>query len=218
MIIDIILIVAMLIAVMVGMRQGIITQICLLVAVILTTLVTPIIAKPLGAIFTDNEVLAYIAGFCTMLLITVILVWFIAPAIKKRLLNDALRKINAIAGAIVAAITTFLLLSVACATFNSFNLGEINHEKLETLTDDCDTTDEIEEKVAKILDKDPEMRDYFQPRFVSYETLDDSFLFDAFVWTGDTVCPGIETFHEYFASNIKGYLTEKVMDEATAEI
>lgn len=217
MIIDIILLVILLIAAVIGMRQGLITQICLFLAVVLTTLVAPIIAEPLGALFTDNEMLAYIAGFCIMLLVTVILVWVVAPIIKKHLLGDKLRKINAIVGAIVAVITTLLIMSVTCSALNAYNIGDVNHAKIGELIAECDDKDELEDKFNKILDKDSEMREYFEPRFVAYETLDDSILFGAFVWMGETICPSIDEFREDMAmglqSSVTESMTESIMDD-----
>lgn len=212
MIIDIILLVILLIAAVIGMRQGLITQLCLLVAVVLTTLITPAIAEPLGALFTDNEMLAYVAGFCIMLLISVIIVWFVAPIIKKYLLGDALRKINAIAGTIVAIITTLFFMSVACSALNAFNLGDVNQEKVGELVAECDDKDELEDSINKILNKDPEMRDYYEPRFVSYETLDDSFLFGVFVWVGNNICPDFDEFSEEVATDIEASVAERARE------
>lgn len=208
MILDIILVVILLIAAVIGMRQGLITQLCLLLAIVLTTVVTPIIAKPMGSLFTDNEILAYIAGFCIMLLITVVIVWVVAPLIKKHLLGDKLRKVNALIGAIVAIITTTILLSVVCTTLNTFNLGTINTVKANELREECKDMDEFNDKFEKLIRKDSEMRDYFEPRFISYETLDDSILFGAFVWMGDIACPSISTLRSDTIANLKEHIHE----------
>lgn len=217
MIIDIILLVILLIAAVIGMRQGLITQICLFLAVVLTTIIAPIIAEPLGTLFTDSEILAYIAGFCIMLLVTVILVWVIAPIIKKHVLGDSLRKINAVVGAIVAVVTTLLIMSVACSALNTYNIGEVNHEKIGKLIAECDDKDELEDKFNKILDKDSEMRDYYEPRFIAYETLDDSFLFGAFVWVGETICPSLDEFREDMAVGLQSTVAESMTESITGD-
>ena len=91
MVIDIIYIVALLIAIILGIRQGLLTQIFMLIAIVATAFVAPTVATPLGLMFTDNELLAFTAGFGIMLLGAVVLVWLVAPLLKRLIIGILLR-------------------------------------------------------------------------------------------------------------------------------
>ena len=145
MVIDIIFVVALLIAIILGIRQGLITQIFMLIAVVTTAFVAPAVAAPLGLLFTDNELLAFVAGFGIMLLGAVILVLLIAPLLKKLVVGKKLGTINSLLGACVALVSTVLLLSVTSSMFNTANIGEPDTEKIEAYINECSNGENEEE-------------------------------------------------------------------------
>ena len=227
MVIDIIYIVALLIAIIIGIRQGLITQIFMLIALVTTALVAPTVAAPLGLMFTDNELLAFTAGFGIMLLGAVILVWLIAPLIKKLIIGKTLSRINSFLGACIAFATTVLLLGVASTIFNTANIGDPDTEKIEAYVNECSNGQSEEElregidNLGDILNKRASMREFFKPRFVEYETLDESVLFEYFMWVGDNICPEIEELQNIAAVEVeelvKENFTQSIESNGTAE-
>ena len=227
MVIDIIYIVALLIAIIIGIRQGLLTQIFMLIALITTALVAPTVAAPLGLMFTDNELLAFTAGFGIMLLGAVILVWLIAPLIKKLIIGKTLSRINSFLGACIAFATTVLLLGVASTIFNTANIGDPDTEKIEAYVNECSNSQSEEElregidNLGDILNKRASMREFFKPRYVEYETLDESVLFEYFMWVGDNICPEIEELQNIAAVEVeelvKENFTQSIESDGTAE-
>ena len=219
MIIDIIIVVVLLLAIVMGARQGLITQICYLIALIATIHIAPNVATQIGGLITDNEASAYAVGFGVMLLGAAILVWLIAPILKRLLFWEFLRKINSLLGAIVSLATTTLLLSLLCTTINTANLGEIDREKMGNLIYNCDTEEELEGEFNKVFNKDASMRDYFKPRFVAFETLDESRLFSKLVWVGDNIYPNIDAVRGDIANKLKQHaansIAQRVIDNVT---
>lgn len=227
MVIDIIFVVALLLALILGYRQGLITEIFMLIAVITTAFVAPAVAAPLGLLFTDNELLAFTAGFAIMLLGAVILVWMIAPLLKKLVIGKKLGKINSIVGACVAFVSMILFLSVASTMFNTANIGDPDTEKIEAYVDECSNGQSEEDlrqsidNLGDILSKKSSMREYFKPRFVEYEILDESFFFEYFMWIGDNICPEIEEIQNIATAEVeelvKENFTESIDSDGTAE-
>ena len=212
MIIDIVIVAFLLISIILGLRQGILTQMCYLLAVVAVAMLAPGIAAPIGLIFTDNEVTAHAIGFGIMLLGAVILIWLIAPLLKKLLFWDALRTINALLGAAIAFATTTLLLSMLCTTINTANLGEIDRERVGELIKACDNEEELEGKFNMMLDKDVSMRDYYQSQYIDYKTLDESRLFYKLVELGDYVYPHLGSLRGDI-ENIKQYAIESIAEK-----
>ena len=229
MIVDIIIIVALLFAIILGVRQGLITQICTLIAVITTACIAPTIAAPIGLIFFDKEnpTLAFTVGFIILILGAVLLVWLIAPLLKKLVIGKTLGRINTLAGACVALVCMTLLLSVGSTMFNTANIGEPDTEKIEAYINECNngqSEEELKESInnlGDILNKRSSMRDYFKPRFVEYEILDESRLFEYFIWVGDNICPEIEEIKNITTAEVeelvKENFTESIDSDGTAE-
>ena len=138
-----------------GIRQGLLTQICYLIAFIATSIFAPHVAAPIGLFFTDNAMLAFVIGFGIVLLGAAILVWLISPILKKLLIWDVLRKINSTLGAIVAVISTVLILSLICTTANTANLGEADTTKIAELVANCETKAEAEHKLEMVFRRMP---------------------------------------------------------------
>ena len=229
MIVDIIIIVALLFAIILGVRQGLITQICTLIAVITTACIAPTIAAPIGLIFFDKEnpMLGFTVGFIIMILGAVLLVWLIAPLLKKLVIGKTLGRINTLAGACVALVCMTLLLSVGSTMFNTANIGEPNDVKISALIEEYrhnNSDEELQEGIdnmSKILCRDASMREYFNPRFVEYEVLDESLLFDYLVWIGDNIYPDIHNLRkeatESLKENAEQYFTQSIAENGTGE-
>jgi hypothetical protein len=227
MVIDIIYIVALLIAIIIGIRQGLLTQIFMLIALVTTALVAPTVAAPLGLMFTDNELLAFTAGFGIMLLGAVVLVWLVAPLLKRLIIGKTLSRINSFLGACIAFATTVLLLGVASTIFNTANIGDPDTEKIEAYVNECSNGQSEEElregidNLGDILNKRASMREFFKPRFVEYETIDESVLFEYFMWVGDNICPEIEELQNIAAVEVeelvKENFTQSIESDGTAE-
>lgn len=227
MVIDIIYIVALLIAIILGIRQGLLTQIFMLIAIVATTFVAPTVATPLGLMFTDNELLAFTAGFGIMLLGAVVLVWLVAPLLKRLIIGKTLSGINSLLGACVAFASAVLILAVASTMFNTANIGEPDTEKIEAYINECNngqSEEELKESInnlGDILNKRSSMREYFKPRFVEYEILDESRLFEYFIWVGDNICPEIEEIQNIATAEVeelvKENFTESIDSDGTAE-
>ena len=227
MVIDIIYIVALLIAIILGIRQGLLTQIFMLIAIVATAFVAPTVATPLGLMFTDNELLAFTAGFGIMLLGAVVLVWLVAPLLKRLIIGKTLSGINSLLGACVAFASAVLILAVASTMFNTANIGEPDTEKIEAYINACNngqSEEELKESIdnlGDILNKRSSMREYFKPRFVEYEILDESRLFEYFIWVGDNICPEIEEIQNIATAEVeelvKENFTESIDSDGTAE-
>jgi uncharacterized membrane protein required for colicin V production len=227
MVIDIIYIVALLIAIIIGIRQGLLTQIFMLIALVTTALVAPTVAAPLGLMFTDNELLAFTAGFGIMLLGAVVLVWLVAPLLKRLIIGKTLSRINSFLGACIAFATTILLLGVASTIFNTANIGDPDTDKIEAYVNECSNGQSEEElregidNLGDILNKRASMREFFKPRYVEYETLDESVLFEYFMWVGDNICPEIEELQNIAAVEVeelvKENFTQSIESDGTAE-
>jgi membrane protein required for colicin V production len=229
MIVDIIIIVALLFAIILGVRQGLITQICTLIAIITTACVAPTIAAPIGLIFFDKEnpTLSFAVGFIILILGAILLVWLIAPLLKKLVIGKTLGKINTFAGACVALVCMILLLSVGSTMFNTANIGEPDNEKISVLVEEYrhnNSDEELQEGIdnmSKILCRDASMREYFKPRFVEYEVLDESLLFDYFVWIGNNIYPDIHDVRKEATESIKEYaehyFTQSIVENGTGE-
>ena len=224
MIIDVIIILALIISFILGIRQGVITQIFMLIAIITTAVVAPAVAAPFGMLFTDNELLAFSVGFIIMLLGAIILVWMVAPLFKKLVIGKKLNRINSIIGACVALASMTLFLAVASTMFNHANIGERDTAKIEAFVNECGNGESEEElrgsidELGKILSEDAAAREYFKPRFVAYETLDESRLFNLFVKLGDNICPRISEIRKNVMAELEAYISEYVESEANEAV
>ena len=112
MIIDIIFIVAAIIAVISGWRRGFIVQLCQLVALYAAILLAPDFASELGHRFTADPGIAYIAGFAIIIVAAWLIIWIIAPLLRKILFWDFLRNIDSLLGMALAIIAFVVVTSV----------------------------------------------------------------------------------------------------------
>ena len=196
MIIDIIFIVAAIIAVISGWRRGFIVQLCQLVALYAAILLAPDFASDLGHRFTADPGIAYIAGFAIIIVAAWLIIWIIAPLLRKILFWDFLRNIDSLLGMALAIIAFVVVTSVGCSIFSTANIGDVRTEKVLELAASGLSEDQIEEYAERLENKDHRMRDCFDARYVDFETLDESILFNPFVSLGDALCPELEEFKE----------------------
>jgi hypothetical protein len=127
----------------------------------------------------------------------------------------------------VAFASAVLILAVASTMFNTANIGEPDTEKIEAYINECNNGQSEEElrqsidNLGNILNKESSMREYFKPRFVEYEILDESRLFEYFIWVGDNICPEIEEIQNIATAEVeelvKENFTESIDSDGTAE-
>ena len=54
----------------------------------------------------------------------------------------------------------------------------------------------IEEYAEMLENKDTRVREYFEPKYIAYEALDESKLFGPLAEFGEAICPGLEEIEE----------------------
>lgn len=196
MIIDIVLIAFALIALIVGWRKGFIVQLLQLIGLYIAVLIAPDFADEVGKIFTDDPGLAYLAGFGVIIIGAWIVIWVIAPLFRKILFFDTLRALDSLLGMALALATTVIITSVLCSLLVTANIGDMRPEKVLELGSDGLSPDMIEEYAEMLENKDARVREYFEPKYVAYETLDESKLFGPLAEFGEAICPGLEEIEE----------------------
>lgn len=196
MIIDIIIIVAAIIAVISGWRRGFIVQLCQLIGLYVAILLAPDFASELGHRFTADPGIAYIGGFAVIIICAWLVIWIIAPLLRKILFWEFLRDIDSLLGMILAIVAFVIVTSVGCSIFNTANIGEVRTDKLLALAASGLSEDQIEEYAERIENKDQAMRDCFEARYIDFTTLDESILFNPLATLGDALCPELEEFKE----------------------
>jgi hypothetical protein len=86
------------------------------------------------------------------------------------------------------------------------NIGEMRPEKVLELGSEGLTPDMIENYAEMLENKDAQLRDYFEPNYIAYETLDESILFGKMAQFGEVLCPELEDVKEEileWAINVK---------------
>lgn len=196
MIIDILIILLAIVAVFMGYRRGFIVQLCHLIGLYLGVLIAPNLATPVGSNFTEDPGLAYIIGFAIILVIVMLLVWIVAPVLRKIIVWKALQKFDAILGAILTFITTTIIAAVACSVFYTANIGDMSAERVMELGRTEMSEEERADLITKLENRDPEVISYFEGKYIDFATLDESILFNFLVGFGDAICPGLEDFKD----------------------
>lgn len=192
MIIDIILIALALIALVVGWRKGFIVQLLQVVGLYVAILLAPDYANAIGENFSTDPGLAYLIGFG----IIILGVWIIAPLFRKLLLFDFLKKIDSLLGMALAVVATGLITAVLCSLFTTANIGEMRAEKVLELGSQGLTPEMVEEYADMLENRDARVREYFEPKYVDYEVLDESILFNELAKFGEEVFPELEEIEE----------------------
>lgn len=192
MIIDIILLIVMCVALLYGWRKGAIVQLLQLAGIYLAILLAPDFADEVGAIFTEDAGLAYLLGYGAIIIGAWVVLWIIAPLFRKMLFFDALRSVDSMLGMLFSFIATLIIVSVLFSLFVTANIGEIRSDKILELGTSGLTASEIDEYAEMIESRDESLRDYFEPKYIDYELLDESKFFNPLANFGATIFPELK--------------------------
>lgn len=192
MVIDIVLLIVICVALLYGWRKGAIVQFLQLAGVYLAILLAPDYADEVGAIFTEDAGLAYLIGYGVIILGAWIVLWIIAPLFRKMLFFDALRRIDSMLGMLLAFVATIVITSVLFSLFVTANIGDIRSDEILELGTSGLTAAEIDEYAEMLESRDESLRDYFEPKYIDYRTLDESKFFNPLAEFGEDIFPGLE--------------------------
>lgn len=210
--IDIIVIIAAIMAFYTGYRRGFIVQLISLVGLYIAVLLAPTIAKPIGSIFISNEYMAYVAGFFLVLAVALFIMWFAAPLIGKLIFWNPFERLDALMGGLLNLVVMIIVTSALFAAFDYANIS--SKPKMESINEyvvENVGSGDIEAKVKALADGDIEtMRKFFEPRFVEYETLESSALFDPLAGFGRFIAPSMDGFNETMREEAKESINEQV--------
>ena len=210
--IDIIVIIAAIMAFYTGYRRGFIVQLISLVALYVAVLIAPTIAKPIGSIFISNEYMAYVAGYFLVLAIALFVMWFVAPLIGKLIFWNPFERFDSLMGGLLNLVVMIIVTSALFAAFDYANIS--SKPKMESINEfaiENIESGDIEAKVKALADGDIEtMRKYFEPRFVEYDTLEQSALFDPLAGFGRFIAPSMDGFNEDMREEAKESIDEQI--------
>lgn len=182
----------MCVALLYGWRKGAIVQFLQLAGIYLAILLAPDFADEVGAIFTEDAGLAYLLGYGAIIIGAWVVLWVIAPLFRKMLFFEALRHVDSMLGMLFAFVATTIIVSVLCSLFETANIGEIRSDKILELGTSGLTASEIEEYAEMIESRDESLRDYFEPKYIDYELLDESKFFNPLANFGRDIFPELE--------------------------
>ena len=197
MVIDIILLIIALVALLYGWRKGAIVQLLQFAGIYLAILLAPDFADQVGAVFTEDAGLAYLLGYAAIIIGVWLFLWIIAPLFRKLLLFDALRSVDSMLGVIFSLVATTIVVSVLFSLFIPVNIGEIRSEKILELGTSGLTASEIEEYAQMLEAKDESLREYFEPKYIDYEVLDESKLFNPLAEFGTKIFPELKEAEQH---------------------
>ena len=189
MVIDIILLIVACVALLYGWRKGAIVLLLQLVGIYVAILLAPDYADDVGAMVTDDQGLAYLLGYAAIILGAWIFLWIIAPLFRKILFFDILRRFDSLLGMLFSFLATGVIVSVMLSLFVTANIGQIRAEKILELGSSGLSQEQVEEYADMIEHKDENMRDYFEPKYIDYKTLDESKFFYPLADLGAAICP-----------------------------
>ena len=192
MVIDIVLLIVICVALIYGWRKGAIVQFLQLVGVYLAVLLAPDFADEVGAVFTEDAGLAYLIGYGVIIIGAWIALWIVAPLFRKMLFFDALRRIDSMLGMVLSFVATIVITSVLFSLFVTANIGDIRSDKILELGTSGLTAAEIDEYAEMLESRDESLRDYFEPKYIDYKTLDESKFFNPLAEFGEDIFPGLE--------------------------
>ena len=192
MVIDIVLLIVICVSLLYGWRKGAIVQFLQLAGVYLAILLAPDYADEVGAIFTEDAGLAYLIGYGVIIIGAWIALWIVAPLFRKMLFFDALRRIDSMLGMVLSFVATIVITSVLFSLFVTANIGDIRSDKILELGTSGLTAAEIEEYAEMLDSRDESLRDYFEPKYIDYKTLDESKFFNPLAEFGKDIFPGLE--------------------------
>jgi uncharacterized membrane protein required for colicin V production len=213
---DIIIIIAAILSFYVGYRRGFIAQLINLVGLYLAILLAPVLAEPVGSIFFGNEYLAYVAGFFVVLAVAMLLMWFISPIVSKLLFWNPFKGLDAILGGVLNLVVTIIVASSLFAAFDyaNINTSKLNEEKIvehviNNASNNASSADLKSDALVLANGDIKTLRKFFKPRFVEYETLESSALFDPLAGLGRAITPSLGGFKDQVRDEAKGAINER---------
>lgn len=196
MVIDILLLIVACVALLYGWRKGAVVLLLQLVGIYVAILLAPDYADDVGAIITEDQGLAYLLGYAVIILGAWIVLWIIAPLFRKILFFDALRKVDSLLGMAFSFLATGVIVSVLLSLFVTANIGVIRTDKVLELGSSGLTTEQVEEYTDMIERKDKDLRDFFEPKYIDYETLDESKFFYPLANFGKEIFPSLKVVEQ----------------------
>ena len=196
MVIDILLLIVACVALLYGWRKGAVVLLLQLVGIYVAILLAPDYADDVGAIITEDQGLAYLLGYAAIILGAWIVLWIIAPLFRKILFFDALRKVDSLLGMAFSFLATGVIVSVLLSLIVTANIGVIRTDKVLELGSSGLTTDQVEEYTDMIERKDKDLRDFFEPKYIDYETLDESKFFYPLANFGEEIFPSLKVVEQ----------------------
>ena len=192
MVIDIILLIIACVALFYGWCKGAIVLLLQLVGIYVATLLATDYADKVGSMLTDDTGMSYLLGYIIIIVVVWLFVWIIAPLFRKLLLFDFLIKFDSVLGVLFSIVATVVIISVSFSLFTTANLGSVRPEKVLELGSSGLTPEQIKEYADMIERKDESLRDYFEPKYIDFETLEESKFFYPLADFGAKICPGLE--------------------------
>ena len=192
MVIDILLLIVASVALIYGWRKGAVVLLLQLVGIYVAILLAPDYADDVGAMVTEDQGIAYLVGYAAIILGAWIALWIIAPLFRKILFFDALRRVDSLLGMLFSFLATGVIVSVLLSLFVTANIGAIRTDKILELGSSGLTEEQVEEYTEMIERKDKNLRDYFEPKYIEYETLDESKFFYPLADFGAEICPTLK--------------------------
>lgn len=196
MVIDILLLIIACVALLYGWRKGAVVLLLQLVGIYVAILLAPDYADNVGAMVTDDPGLAYLVGYAAIILGAWIVLWIIAPLFRKILFFDALRKVDSMLGMLFSFLATVVMVSVLLSLFVTANIGQIRADKILELGSSGLTEEQVAEYADMIERKDENLRDYFEPKYIDYKTLDESKFFYPLAEFGAEICPELKQIEQ----------------------
>lgn len=194
--IDVVVIIALVWAFILGIKRGLVVQLCHLVGLYMAMLIAPRFASDVGSLFMDDPGKAYLAGFIVIVAAALLLIWVIAPIVKAVVVWKPIKGIDTVMGGVLNIATSLIVIAALFSIFDRINLSpNIKQDKLFEMVQSHDEGD-IKEKILALsqADIDGEMREYFEHKYISYETLDKSISFFPLAKFGTRAIPTIKHF------------------------
>lgn len=194
--IDIAVIICVIWAFILGLKRGLVVQLCHLIGLYMAMLIAPRFASDIGSLIMDDPGKAYLAGFILIVAAALILIWIIAPIVKAIIIWKPLKGIDAVLGGALNIATAVIVIAALFSIFDRINLSpNVKQEKLVEMVENNKEGD-IKEKIMSLseVDIDGEMRQYFEHKYISYETLEKSKTFFPLAKIGTQLIPTIKNF------------------------
>ena len=209
---DIIIIIALILSFYVGYRRGFIVQLISLIGLYIAVLLAPSIAKPIGSIFLGGEQLAFVGGFFVVLVAALLIMWFVAPLVGKFFFWNPFKRLDALLGGVLNLAVGLVVVSALFAAFDYANISnEPKFEKFNEYVANNASAKDIRSDVMAVADGDIKtMREFFKPRYVEYETLEASMLFNPLANFGRFITPSMDDINEVMRKEAKDAINKKI--------